>query len=86
MPATPVARRIIADTSLLVVAAVWGATFPMGKAIPQHMPPFAYLGVRFVLATLVLLPFVASLTATAEPVVASVVTLQRAYAGAGRVV
>jgi hypothetical protein len=33
MLATPFDRCIIADTSLLVVAAVWGATFPRGKAI-----------------------------------------------------
>ncbi|MDR5682783.1 MAG: DMT family transporter [Armatimonadota bacterium] len=59
MPPSPITRRLVADASLLLVAAVWGATFPLAKAILQHVPPFAYLGARFALAAALLLPFAA---------------------------
>jgi drug/metabolite transporter (DMT)-like permease len=46
----------VADAALLVVAVVWGTTFPLAKFILTHIPPFLYLSVRFGLAALVLLP------------------------------
>ncbi len=45
---------IIADVSLLFVALVWGANFVIMKDALQHITPFAYLGLRFSLATLIL--------------------------------
>ena len=40
-----------------MVAISWGVTFPLIKYILDHVPPFFYLSVRYVLAALVLLPF-----------------------------
>jgi drug/metabolite transporter (DMT)-like permease len=57
MPAANARRRRAADAALLGLAAMWGATFPLGKYILAHLPPFAYLAARFALATLALLPF-----------------------------
>ena len=54
MPAT--ARRLAADASLLGVAVMWGATFSLGKEVLRFLPPFQYLGLRFALASLLLLP------------------------------
>jgi len=47
---------VAADASLAGVAVIWGATFPLGKIVLRHLPPFQYLGLRFALAALLLLP------------------------------
>lgn len=49
-------RRLMADASLLAVAVVWGATFPLTKYILEFLPPFLYLSVRFALAAALLIP------------------------------
>jgi drug/metabolite transporter (DMT)-like permease len=48
-----------ADLALLAVAAVWGATFVMVKDALAYAGPFAFLTLRFVLATLLLAPVLA---------------------------
>lgn len=42
---------IVADLSLVLVALVWGANFVIMKDALERITPFAYLGVRFLLAT-----------------------------------
>jgi drug/metabolite transporter (DMT)-like permease len=45
---------LLADLSLALVALAWGANFVVMKDALVHITPFAYLGVRFLLATLIL--------------------------------
>jgi drug/metabolite transporter (DMT)-like permease len=54
----PPLLRTVAAVSLAGVAVVWGATFPLGKIVLRHLGPFQYLGLRFALATVLMLPFV----------------------------
>lgn len=49
--------RVAAAASLAGVAVIWGATFPLGKLVLRHLAPFQYLGGRFGLATVLMLPF-----------------------------
>jgi drug/metabolite transporter (DMT)-like permease len=49
--------QLTADASLLIVTAVWGATFVMVQDAVTGFPVFAFLALRFTLAALVLLPF-----------------------------
>ncbi|MFG5778613.1 DMT family transporter [Comamonas sp. J-3] len=42
---------------LIGMALLWGASWPAGRIVAQHMPPMAASGLRFVLASLVLLPW-----------------------------
>jgi drug/metabolite transporter (DMT)-like permease len=42
---------------LMGMALLWGASWPAGRVVAQHMPPLAASGLRFVLAALVLLPW-----------------------------
>ena len=44
--------RLSADLSLLVVTAIWGATFVMVKEAVAEAGPLTFVGVRFVLAAL----------------------------------
>ena len=48
--------RLSADLSLLVVTAIWGATFVMVKGAVAQAGPLTFVGVRFVLAALGLAP------------------------------
>jgi drug/metabolite transporter (DMT)-like permease len=48
-----------ADLALLMVAAIWGATFVMVKDALAFAGPFAFLTLRFWLATLLLAPLLA---------------------------
>lgn len=48
-------RQIKADISLFAITAVWGSSFIMMKIILTHISTFAYLSIRFTLATLILL-------------------------------
>ncbi len=52
----PVPRLLVADLALLLVVAIWGATFVMVKDAVTNFPVFAFLAVRFSLAALTLLP------------------------------
>ncbi len=49
-------RQLFADFALLVVSAIWGATFVMVKDAISAFPVFAFLFLRFSVATLSLLP------------------------------
>lgn len=48
-------KQIRADFLLLLITAIWGASFPLMKNVLDHIPSFAYLALRFIIATLVLL-------------------------------
>lgn len=48
-------RQRLADAALLLVACVWGATFPITALLLEHLPPFLYLTVRFAFASAILL-------------------------------
>jgi drug/metabolite transporter (DMT)-like permease len=50
--------RLLADLSLLFIAAIWGATFFLVKDATRTFPVMAFLAIRFTLASIVLLPFV----------------------------
>ena len=49
-------RQLFADLSLLFVTAIWGGTFVMVKGAVSAFPVFAFLFIRFTLATLSLAP------------------------------
>jgi len=51
------ARLLAADASLVGIAVIWGATFPLGKIVLRQVPPFQYLALRFALASVLMLPF-----------------------------
>jgi drug/metabolite transporter (DMT)-like permease len=55
-------RRLLADLSLLFIAAIWGATFFLVKDATRTFSVLAFLAIRFTLASLVLLPFVLKIT------------------------
>jgi drug/metabolite transporter (DMT)-like permease len=48
-------RQLVADTALLLVAAVWGATFPLTALLLEYLPPFLYLATRFAFSSLLLI-------------------------------
>ncbi|WP_202318575.1 DMT family transporter [Archaeoglobus neptunius] len=50
-------RRLHADLGLMVVALIWGSTFPVVKVALESMSPFAFNTVRFFIACLFFLPF-----------------------------
>jgi drug/metabolite transporter (DMT)-like permease len=55
IPAAPPRQEaLIATGGLVLVAAVWGATFVTVKQAILEIPPFEFLAIRFVIATLVL--------------------------------
>ena len=45
-----------ADGLFLLITMIWGASFPLTKNMLAFMPTFAYLSLRFLLATVVLAP------------------------------
>lgn len=49
-------QQLTADAALLFVTAVWGATFVMVQEAVTGFPVFAFLSLRFIMATAVLLP------------------------------
>lgn len=51
-------QMIWADFSLFFIALAWGYTFVLSKDLLTEMTPFYFLGTRFLLAALLLLPFV----------------------------
>jgi len=48
-----VSRRRFSELSLIGIAAVWGLTFPMVQDAIEKLPTMAFLGYRFLAATLV---------------------------------
>ena len=75
-------RRLTADLALVVVTAVWGATFFMIKDALHAVPPFWFVALRFTLAGALLAPFAArgSLRADARAGVAVGLLLFLGYA------
>ncbi len=49
--------KVIANSALLFVTLIWGATFTLTKAALTVMPVFPYLAIRFLLATAAMTPF-----------------------------
>lgn len=47
-------KNIKADLLLIVVTIVWGSSFPLMKMILEYLPSYAYLSLRFLLATVLL--------------------------------
>jgi drug/metabolite transporter (DMT)-like permease len=52
-------EQLLADAALLFVTAVWGATFVMVQDAVRAYPVFAFLALRFGMASLLLLPWFA---------------------------
>jgi EamA-like transporter family. len=50
--------RLFSDLVLLFTALVWGGGFVSQRMAAQHLGFFAFNGVRFLLASLVMLPFI----------------------------
>lgn len=50
-------KRIYADLGLLGVAVIWGATFPVVKLALDFMSPLAFNSARFLLTSLLFIPF-----------------------------
>ena len=48
-------RSILADSALVLVALVWGLNFVITKEALTKITPFMYLGIRFILAFLILI-------------------------------
>lgn len=51
-----VRRQLIADLTLLLVVTLWGATFVMVQDAVREWPVFAFLALRFAIATLAFVP------------------------------
>ena len=54
--AQPRAARLKADLLLLTTAVVWGSGFIAGRVGAQHLDPWVYNGLRFLVGALALLP------------------------------
>jgi len=52
----PSTQRRRADIALLVVAALWGLTFPLIRSAVQDLDPFVFVPARFGLASIAFLP------------------------------
>ncbi|AEA47726.1 DMT family transporter [Archaeoglobus veneficus] len=50
-------KRLYADLGLLIVALIWGSTFPVVKIALDSMSPFAFNTVRFFISCLFFIPF-----------------------------
>jgi drug/metabolite transporter (DMT)-like permease len=48
-------KALFADASMLMVAIIWGFTFPMVKGAVSNFPVYSFLAVRFAIASLALL-------------------------------
>jgi drug/metabolite transporter (DMT)-like permease len=47
-----------AELYLLLITAIWGLTFPLVGNAVKHMNPIDFVSLRFLLATLIMLPFI----------------------------
>jgi len=56
-----------ADALLLLAAIIWGAGFVAQKAGMEFIGPYAYTGIRFLIATIALLPLLLIRTRNTEP-------------------
>ncbi len=50
-------RRVYADLGLLAVAIIWGLTFPVVKLALDFASPFVFNSIRFLLTSLLFIPF-----------------------------
>ena len=48
-------KKLRADILLLIITVVWGSSFPLMKMVLDFMPAYAYISLRFMLATVLLL-------------------------------
>jgi drug/metabolite transporter (DMT)-like permease len=48
-------KALYADASMLMIAIIWGFTFPMVKGATEHFPVYSFLAVRFAIASVALL-------------------------------
>jgi drug/metabolite transporter (DMT)-like permease len=48
---------VLAEVGLALAGIIWGVNFTLVKSALENMPPVYYLGLRFLVAALVLLPF-----------------------------
>lgn len=48
-------KQVKADIFLLAMAGIWGASFTLMKNVLDHMPTFAYLSMRFIIASVLLI-------------------------------
>lgn len=55
--ATPPGVRLTAEMALAMAGVIWGANFVIVKFAMEHMAPFYYIGLRFLVAALILAPF-----------------------------
>jgi drug/metabolite transporter (DMT)-like permease len=49
--------RLLAEAALVIAAVIWGANFVLVKYAMGAMPPLYYLGLRFLVGAILLLPF-----------------------------
>ncbi|MBN1628664.1 MAG: DMT family transporter [Thermoleophilia bacterium] len=49
--------RVMAEIGLGMAGLIWGANFVLVKLALEHMPPLYYLGLRFLVGTVLLAPF-----------------------------
>lgn len=54
---TPSRVRLAAELALALAGVIWGANFVLVKYAMEHMEPVYYLGLRFLVAAIVLAPF-----------------------------
>ncbi|MGE4319247.1 MAG: DMT family transporter [Deferribacterales bacterium] len=50
-------REYLADTSLITISLIWGSTFIIVKKTVELFEPITFVGLRFTLAFLIMLPF-----------------------------
>ncbi len=55
--ASPQRVRVGAELGLALAGVIWGANFVLVKFAMEHMGPFYYLGLRFLVAAVLLAPF-----------------------------
>ena len=48
-------KAIFADSSILMIAVIWGFTFPMVKGAVENFPVYSFLAIRFAIASITLL-------------------------------
>jgi drug/metabolite transporter (DMT)-like permease len=49
--------RLLAETGLVIAGVIWGGNFVLVKYAMGEMPPLYYLGLRFLVGAVLLLPF-----------------------------
>ncbi|PTQ55163.1 MAG: Permease of the drug/metabolite transporter (DMT) superfamily [Candidatus Carbobacillus altaicus] len=52
-------KSLLADALLLFITFIWGTTFVLVQQAIDYLPPFTFLGMRFMLAFVIMLPFLA---------------------------